>query len=769
MRPNRAQLKQGPARHLRSTLATAVAVAMFAGFSPALHAQSSHSHAPAAPTAAQQSQRAELNKKATDLGNGLLRAMKALENAGADKRAARANEVLQIVQARRQALLELVESDPGRVLALALPAELRARLPQQAQALVEQRVQAEGVVEAMVVEDLERGVASHPYFLEIDGPTGKWRFDLHWADAAMSERDQEALIEKRVRVKGLQLNGHLIVGDRNEVEDAYAGNSKSGGRTGTTTSTDDFATTTAAVSGDQKTLVILANFTDKAVGCSAETVRNAVFGATGSVDQIYRQSSRGAVTFSGEVVGPFTIPYSSSSTCDYRTWGTAADAAAKAAGIDVTKYTRISYAIPSNGNCGWSGVANVGGTPPTRSWVAQCSSAGLFAHEIGHNLRFKHASTPSSEYGDASDPMGNIPRVQLNGANKAMAGWLSPGNVIDAGSSGSYSLAPLAAPDTGAAQVVRLRKASTNEYYYVSLRQAIDLDSNLSSTYQNLVAVHTSNGVMPIKTVLQARLGVGQSYTDSVNGITIAAQSISSGSATISVQTAGATCAPATPSVSVGPSSQTTSAGVAAGYSVTVRNNDSSTCGNATFSIAQSLPSGFTGAFSTSSIQLSPGASVSIPWSVTPGTSIADGIYDLRASASASGRSSVTASASLQVYTQVAPPPTDGTTGTSGETSGTSGGTSTSDTAPPTVAVTYPKDGEVLPARPVSLTASAFDNGGVARVDFFVNGSLVGSSSTAPYQVRWNARKAKGTSTATARAVDNAGNQTEASVTFSVK
>lgn len=754
-------------RHpLQRTLVAALTAAMLGAFVPAVSAQHSHSHA-SAPTAAQQSQRAALDKKATDLSNGLLKSMKALERASNDNRAQRASEVLRLVQERRQAMLDLVEADPARVLALAMSAELRARLPQQAQGLVEQRVQAEGVVEAMVVEDMSRGVASHPYFLEVDGPGGKGHFNLHWADTTMSERDQEALIEKRVRVKALQLHGHLIVGDRSEVEDAYAGGKKSNGGSGSTSTTDDYATTTAAVSGDQKTLVILTNFTDKAVGCSVDTVRNVLFGATGSVDQIYRQSSRGAVTFSGEVVGPVTIPYSSTSTCDYRTWGSAADAAAKAAGIDVSKYTRISYAIPSNGNCGWSGVANVGGTPPTRSWVAQCSSAGLFAHEIGHNLRFKHASTPTSEYGDASDPMGNIPRVQLNGANKTMAGWLAPGNVIDAGSSGSYSLAPLAAPDTGAAQVVRLRKADTNEFYYVSLRQAIDLDSNLSSSYQNLVAIHTSSGVMPIKTILRARLGTGQSYTDSVNGITIAAQSISSGAATISVQTSGAACAPAAASVSVGPSSQTTSAGVAAGYSVTVRNNDSSACGNATFSLAQTLPTGFGGSFSTSSIQLSPGSSASIPWSVTPGTSTADGVYDLKASASASGRSSVAASASLQVYTEVAPPTSDG--GTTGATDGTTGGTGSADNTPPMVSVTYPKDGEVLAAKPVSLSASAFDDNAVARVEFLVNGQSVGSSSTAPYQVRWNARKAKGANTLTARAVDGAGNQSEASVTFTVK
>lgn len=764
MRPNRAHSTQGPARHLRTTLATAAALAMLAAFSPALHAQAPHSHAPAAPTAAQQSQRAALDKQATDLGNGLLRAMKALENASSANRSQRASEVLKIVQARRQALLELVKTDPGRVLALAMPAELRARLPQQAQSLVEQRVQAEGVVAAMIEEDIERGISKQPYFLEVDGPTGKWQYDLHWADAGMSERQQEALIEKRVRLKAVQLDRHLIVGDRNEVEDAYAPGNKTKGGTATggtgatqdgSTTTDAYATApTSTVSGDQKTLVILANFTDKAVSCSVDAVRNTVFGASNSANQILRESSRNAVSLSGDVVGPFNIPYSSTGTCDYRTWGSAADAAAKAAGIDTSKYTRISYAIPPN-SCGWGGVANLGGTAPTRSWIAYCAYPAIFAHEIGHNLRFHHASTPSAEYGDLSDPMGHNPVVQLNGSNKSMAGWLSPGNVVDASASGSYSLASLAAPDTGSAQVVRLRKADTNEFYYVSLRQAIDLDANLSSSYRDRISIHTSPGTMPAKTVLQGTLAAGESFKDSTNGITITAQSISSGSATISVQTAGATCAPATPSVSVGPSPQTTSAGVAVGYSATVKNNDSSACGNTTFSFAQTLPTGFTGSFSTSSIQLSPGASVSIPWSVTPGATTADGIYDLRASVSASGRSSVTASASLQVYTQ--------------QSTGTSGGTTTSDTAPPTVSVTYPKDGEILPAKPVSFSASAFDDGGVARVDFFVNGALVGSASVAPYQVRWNARKAKGTSTMTARAVDNAGNQTEASVSFTVK
>ncbi len=726
-------------RPLQHAIVSAFAAAALGTFAVPAATQSSHAHSHAsAPSAAQLTQRAVLDRQATDLSQGLLRSMNALDGATATNRAQRASEVVSIARERRKALLALVKEDPARVLALAMPAELRGRLPQEAQKLVEQRVQTDGVVVAMVVEDMERGVASHPYFLDAEGPWGKAQFDLHWADAAMSERDQEALIAKRVRVKALQLGRNLIVGKRDDVESAYAGSTT----TSSGSSTDLYSSTSPAVSGDQNTLVILANFTDKTVGCSVDTVRNVVFGTTGSVDQIFRQSSRGAVTFSGNVVGPFTIPYSSTSTCDYRTWGSAADSAAKAAGIDVTKYTRISYAIPSNGNCGWSGVANVGGTPPTRSWVAQCSSPGLFAHELGHNLLFKHASTPTSEYGDGSDPMGNIPRVQHNGANKTMAGWLAPGNVADAAASGTYSIAALAAPDSGSAQVVRLRKADTSEYYYVSLRQPIDLDSGLSSTYQSRVAIHTSTGTMPIKTVLRTTLGAGGTFTDSVNGITIAAQSISSTSATLSVQLTGATCATSAPTFSVGPSSQSAPPGGQASYSVTVKNNDSSACSSGTFSLAQVLPTGFSGSFSAPSVTLAPGSSASVGWSVASSSTAASAVYDLKASASSTS-GSATGAATLQVYT---------------------------DTTPPTVSVTSPADGSSIPAKRTTLAASAYDNTAVARVEFYVNGTLIGSSSAAPYQVGWNpGRKGTGEYLLTARAFDKAGNQAEAASRFIVK
>jgi hypothetical protein len=91
------------------------------------------------------------------------------------------------------------------------------------------------------------------------------------------------------------------------------------------------------------------------------------------------------------------------------------------------------------------------------------------------------------------------------------------------------------------------------------------------------------------------------------------------------------------------------------------------------------------------------------------------------------------------------------------------------DTAPPTVALTAPASGATVSGT-VTLSASASDNVGVARVDFVDGTTLVGSDASAPYTVAWNtANAANGTHTLTARAVDAAGNSaTSAAVTVTV-
>ncbi len=76
------------------------------------------------------------------------------------------------------------------------------------------------------------------------------------------------------------------------------------------------------------------------------------------------------------------------------------------------------------------------------------------------------------------------------------------------------------------------------------------------------------------------------------------------------------------------------------------------------------------------------------------------------------------------------------------------------DTLPPTVALTAPSS-EALVSGVVTVAATADDDMGVARVEFYVDGSLIGTDTSAPYAVSWNsASVASGAHTLTAKAYD---------------
>jgi subtilisin family serine protease len=80
------------------------------------------------------------------------------------------------------------------------------------------------------------------------------------------------------------------------------------------------------------------------------------------------------------------------------------------------------------------------------------------------------------------------------------------------------------------------------------------------------------------------------------------------------------------------------------------------------------------------------------------------------------------------------------------------------DITPPTLAITSPAAGAVVSGN-VPITVSTSDNVGVVRVDFYVDSTLVGSDSTAPFAFTWNsASVALGAHTLSARALDAAGN-----------
>jgi hypothetical protein len=258
--------------------------------------------------------------------------------------------------------------------------------------------------------------------------------------------------------------------------------------------------------------------------------------------------------------------------------------------------------------------------------------------------------------------------------------------------------------------------------------------------------------------VLMANVAAGQSWSDSVNGVTLRHDGVSGSVANVGVSFNGAACARLAPSVAVSPASQSAGAGATLGYTLTVTNNNSAACPSATVNLTQALPAGFGGAFGVSNVALASGASANVGWNVASAASSTDATYTLTAIASDSATvGSAQAHATYLVSNPVAPPPPPPAP--------------PADTTAPTVAITAPANGVTVSARgSVTVSANAADNVGVASVQFFADGTLLATDTAAPFSASWSPRKAgRGVHTLSARATDAAGNTSTHSVSVTVK
>src|SRR5207237_6780892 len=91
------------------------------------------------------------------------------------------------------------------------------------------------------------------------------------------------------------------------------------------------------------------------------------------------------------------------------------------------------------------------------------------------------------------------------------------------------------------------------------------------------------------------------------------------------------------------------------------------------------------------------------------------------------------------------------------------------DTTAPTTSITAPASGATVSGT-VSVTASATDNVGVTKVEFYLDGALKSTSTTSPYSWSFNTTTvANGSHTLVSKAYDAAGNiGTSATVTVTV-
>jgi hypothetical protein len=323
---------------------------------------------------------------------------------------------------------------------------------------------------------------------------------------------------------------------------------------------------TQALSGpaQRKVAMVMVKF----AGDADTFTRSEATTALAEVQRFYAENSFGSTRLSGktqsapDVFGWLSINAATASGCDTNGWTNSARTAASAAGIDLTGYEHVIYAMSRVPGCsGWAGLGHMPG-----GWVMTNGRYGansfVLAHELGHNFGFAHAATtrctsggsnvPLSssctveEYGDPHDVMGGSYRLfHTNAGNKARAGWIPALNLAEVRATGDFTLLPLETSSTGK-QVLRVVRPS-GEPFFVEFRRPFGFDGFAStSPAVRGVSVRMSAAAGSPRTKLldmtpasasfdDAALLSGQTFTDPDSGIRLQVTSATESEARVRV------------------------------------------------------------------------------------------------------------------------------------------------------------------------------------------------------------------------------------------
>ena len=346
-------------------------------------------------------------------------------------------------------------------------------------------VETTGTVEIVSVDDLENQRAETLYQL-LEEKTGQ-RFNLQFKDKSPDIRTGD-----RIRVRGQHLDNTLTVAAL-DAEAAFE--------------MVQPAVSLAVASGEQRMIVILISFTNAPCTYSPTTVSNWLFRTSGgnSVDGAYRESSLGAMWFTGTVVGPYVIN-ADVNVYDDAKWRTLANAAATADGVNLNAYNRRVYTTDDFKAAGWAGLGTVGGEP---SWamIKNANATVVYVHELGHNVGMGHAGTDfnndgviENAYGDNSCPMASpYAWREFNSAFKKLMGWRSASEIISNPTSGTYKLAGIENDFATLTdkQLITISVPGSSWGYYLSFKIPVGYDATLGTTYSDKLFIHRlQNGVV---------------------------------------------------------------------------------------------------------------------------------------------------------------------------------------------------------------------------------------------------------------------------------
>jgi hypothetical protein len=195
----------------------------------------------------------------------------------------------------------------------------------------------------------------------------------------------------------------------------------------------------------------------------------------------------------------------------------------------------------------------------------------------------------------------------------------------------------------------------------------------------------------------------------------------------------------ATVQASLAQSSQNAPAGSTINNTLILTNPNPSACGAKTYVYSWQTPAGWNIGIQPATVNS--GETVSVPFTVAVDSSASVGSYGYK----------------LSVYNEWA----DG----SGQAQ-VAGTINVIDTQAPTISISSPTNGSMVPARSsVTVSADATDNVKVSRVEFYVNGALICTDTSASYTCTFNTGKDKGdVYTITVKAYDPSDNVSTTSV-----